>query len=337
MIGRRHCTYHPAAALAFLRQRQNPAEPEGTPRRMTKRQPGPRQSRIEAVRTSGGVPGNDRLLPVWRRCRRGATRWRGTPARGPLMGVGGDTGGVRQVVCPTLVGRAEETRCLSAALAAAHEGHGATLFLVGEAGIGKSRLVRQVAAEEDARGMPVLTGRAVAQGVASPFRPFAEALTHAVRAGELPADRGLDGFGPALGRLVPQWRENRVSGDDSLEFLGEAVLRMLRLLAARDGCLLVLEAALGRPGDAGAAGVPRGQPRRRASPVRGDSSRREERGRSATRRRRGVGPRAGGARLGRGAAARPPGPGVDGFDGAGLRGRGSAPARGLRPVASGCS
>ena len=75
----------------------------------------------------------------------------------------------------------------------------------------------------------------------TPFRPFAEALASAGRAGRLPASAELDPFRPALGRLVPKWRRPQgAAGEESLVFLGEAVLRLLRVLL-RPGCLLVLE------------------------------------------------------------------------------------------------
>jgi hypothetical protein len=148
---------------------------------------------------------------------------------------------VRQVLCPVLVGRDEETGHLQAALAAAEAGHGGTVLLTGEAGIGKSRLVREIARAAGARGFIVLTGRAVAGGVPTPFRPFAEALVSAGRAGRLPVSAELDPFRPALGRLVPEWRQPRAAGDESLVYLGEAVLRLLRVLSPDAGCLLVLE------------------------------------------------------------------------------------------------
>ena len=153
-----------------------------------------------------------------------------------------DTGHVRQVLCPVLVGRDKETSHLQAALAAAGAGHGGTVFLTGEAGIGKSRLVRELARAAAARQFAVLTGRAVAGGVPTPFRPFAEALVAAGRAGRLPASVELDPFRPALGRLVPEWRPPQAAaGDESLVYLGEAVLRLLRVLSPDAGCLLVLE------------------------------------------------------------------------------------------------
>jgi DNA-binding CsgD family transcriptional regulator len=149
---------------------------------------------------------------------------------------------VRQVLCPVLVGRDKETGHLQAALAAAEAGHGGTVLLTGEAGIGKSRLVREIARAAGARGFTVLTGRAVAGGVPTPFRPFAEALVSAGRAGRLPVSAELDPFRPALGRLVPEWRQPvAAAGDESLVYLGEAVLRLLRVLSPDAGCLLVLE------------------------------------------------------------------------------------------------
>ncbi|HEY2284215.1 MAG TPA: ATP-binding protein, partial [Streptosporangiaceae bacterium] len=169
-----------------------------------------------------------------------------------------------QVLCPVLVGRDEEARRLRAALTAAGAGRGGTLFLAGEAGIGKTRLVREIARTAGEQGLTVLTGRAVAGGAPTPFRPFAEALTAAGRAGRLPAGPDLGPFQPVLGRLIPQWRPvpvqpapgqlapgqlapvqpapvQPVPGEESPVFLGEAVLRLLRALAPPAGCVLVLE------------------------------------------------------------------------------------------------
>ncbi len=147
-----------------------------------------------------------------------------------------------QVQCPVLVGRDEEARQLRAAVAAAQAGRGGAVFLAGEAGIGKSRLVRETVCAAGELGLTVLVGRAVAGGVPTPFRPFAEALTSAGRARRLPASAELDPFRPVLGRLVPEWRQPQgAPREESLVFLGEAVLRLLRALAPRAGCVLVLE------------------------------------------------------------------------------------------------
>jgi hypothetical protein len=96
-------------------------------------------------------------------------------------------------------------------------------------------------------GLTVLAGRAVAGGAPTPFRPFAEALTSAGRAGRLPASEELGPFRPLLGRLIPEWRPPQpVPGEETPVFLGEAVLRLLRILAPQAGCVLVLTYLLGR-------------------------------------------------------------------------------------------
>ena len=143
------------------------------------------------------------------------------------------------MLCPVLVGRDEESRHLRAALAGARSGCGGTVLLTGEAGIGKSRLVRETAHAAREQGVAILAGRAVAGDVPTPFRPFAEAMASAWRGGRLPEGRELEPFRPALGRLIPQWRQE--AADGSLVFLGEAVLQLLRVLSPDGGCMLVLE------------------------------------------------------------------------------------------------
>ncbi|CAN5179584.1 hypothetical protein BH20ACT9_BH20ACT9_04870 [soil metagenome] len=116
------------------------------------------------------------------------------------------------------------------------------VFLVGEPGIGKSRLAQVAAADAEDRGVPVLRGRAVPASTPLAYRPFIEALCRAVRNGVVADDApGLTPFRPILGWLVPDWRGDGASGDDSVMALAEAVLRFLRVAAGHHGCLLVLE------------------------------------------------------------------------------------------------
>lgn len=149
---------------------------------------------------------------------------------------------MRQVLCPVLVGRDEEVRVLLEALNRAVDGQGGTFFVMGEAGVGKSRLVREMSRRADAGGVAVLTGRAVPGGVPVAFRPLAEAVL-----GGLRRRGGLDPpelrpFRPALGRLVPGWLPTEPApGLESPVVLGEGVLRLLRVLAEERGVLLVLE------------------------------------------------------------------------------------------------
>src|SRR5215472_13026700 len=151
---------------------------------------------------------------------------------------------MRPVLCQLLVGREDETRHLYAALERAQAGSGGTVFLAGDPGIGKSRLAGEVTDQARGRGLAVLAGRAVEGGVPTPFRPFAEAVAGALRAGGLPESAELDPFRPALGQLIPHVGTGRTAatdGNGSLVYVGEAVLRLLRVLHPDRGCLLVLE------------------------------------------------------------------------------------------------
>src|SRR5882757_7066455 len=85
-----------------------------------------------------------------------------------------ETGGVGAVLCPVLLGREAELAVLRAALAAAGQGHGGLVALAGEAGVGKSRLLAELAGEASAGGITVATGRAVPSGAVTPYRPLAE-------------------------------------------------------------------------------------------------------------------------------------------------------------------
>jgi DNA-binding CsgD family transcriptional regulator/tetratricopeptide (TPR) repeat protein len=152
---------------------------------------------------------------------------------------------MRQVLCPVLVGREGEVRVLLDALDRAADGRGGTLFAVGEAGVGKSRLVREVSRQARSRGLSVLTGRAVSGGVAVALRPLAEAVLGGLRRHARLDPAGLSElqpFRPVLGRLVPEWLPREpVPGAESPVVLGEGVLRLLRALGGEGGCLLVLE------------------------------------------------------------------------------------------------
>jgi DNA-binding CsgD family transcriptional regulator/tetratricopeptide (TPR) repeat protein len=151
-------------------------------------------------------------------------------------------GGMRQTLCPVLVGREEELQVLLDALDRAAEGHGGTFVVAGEAGVGKSRLVREVSRRAHSRGLPVLAGRAVAGSVPVAFRPLAEALLGELRRrGQLDLPE-LGPFRPALGRLVPEWRPREPVPDvGSPVVVGEGLLRLLGALAGERGCVLVLE------------------------------------------------------------------------------------------------
>ncbi|MFJ9621694.1 helix-turn-helix transcriptional regulator [Streptomyces sp. NPDC101181] len=143
---------------------------------------------------------------------------------------------------PVIVGRDDEIGLLGDALDSVRRGSGRALFLLGEAGIGKSRLVGACAYRAYELGMPVLRGRATSTGLVVPFRPLAEALASRFRAAGTPTDPELTPYHPALARLVPEWRRGDSPGyPETVVELAEALLRLLSVLGREAGCTILLE------------------------------------------------------------------------------------------------
>ncbi|MDP8910051.1 MAG: AAA family ATPase, partial [Chloroflexota bacterium] len=147
----------------------------------------------------------------------------------------------RTALSSRVVGRDPELDHLRAAVDAAIAGFGSMVFLVGEAGIGKSRLAAEVASDAARRGLAVLRGRAVPTSTPVAYRPLAEALCSVVRAGVVASD-DVGEYRRTLSRLVPEWQtEAPLAVDDSVVALAESVLRFLRVAGGSEGCVLVLE------------------------------------------------------------------------------------------------
>jgi tetratricopeptide (TPR) repeat protein len=85
-------------------------------------------------------------------------------------------GAPAEVAAALFAGRHDELRTLLAALEAALTGRGSLVLVAGEPGIGKSRLLEELAAHARRRGARVLVGRAWEAGGAPPFWPWVEAL-----------------------------------------------------------------------------------------------------------------------------------------------------------------
>jgi len=155
------------------------------------------------------------------------------------------TGVVGEVLCPVLVGRRAEIQALESALAGVLAGRGGCAVITGEAGIGKSRLIRELARMAAGRQVPVVMGRAVPASASAPYRPVTEALLQLLRRRPLPDDLSLAPWLPHLAVLLPEAvaddRAAHPSGWlDSQAVRGEAVLRLLRRLGP-DGLVVALE------------------------------------------------------------------------------------------------
>src|SRR5215203_5259054 len=109
-----------------------------------------------------------------------------------------------RVSSPTLVGRVEELQVLDAARVQAANGGSAVVLLGGEAGVGKTRLVAELAARCAAEGTRVLAGGCVPVGDgALPYAPIVEALRGLLGEVGVSAVRELVGPSwPELARLL---------------------------------------------------------------------------------------------------------------------------------------
>ena len=146
------------------------------------------------------------------------------------------------MLCPVVIAREAETEILRAALARAAVGCGGLVVVVGEAGVGKSRLTRELTAEARDHGVGSVVGRAVAAGQPTPYRPLTEALSQALRHRRLPDDEEMRPWLPALAAILPLGaRRVEGHGDESTVVRGEAVLQLLRRLAEPAGLVVVLE------------------------------------------------------------------------------------------------
>ncbi len=145
------------------------------------------------------------------------------------------------MLCPVLVGRASERDALRSALDDAASGRGRVVLVAGQAGVGKSRLARDLREHANELEIAVLSGRCVPGDSPVPYRPLTEAFASHFRTPSAPSDPRLAGFGGHLGKLVPQWRGDAPGGaDESAVLLGEAVVRLADLAGAK-ASLLILE------------------------------------------------------------------------------------------------
>jgi len=189
------------------------------------------------------------LAPAARAAFAAAARRHGAPTESGATGTGtagdGDT-------APPFVGRAHELALLKRHLA----GTGPpALFLAGEPGIGKTRLLREAASRAPAYGLRVLEGGCQRRGGQDPYSPLLEAIKGYMRgqsAARLRSDlRGCawlvrllpelaadPAMGAALVGALPSWT---LPPEQERRLMFDAVGRLLANAAGTDGTLLVLD------------------------------------------------------------------------------------------------
>jgi predicted ATPase/class 3 adenylate cyclase len=105
-----------------------------------------------------------------------------------------------------LVAREKEMAQLLAVLAAVQQGTGRLVEVVGEPGVGKTRLAQEVLQAAREHGFVGLTGRCYAPQETVPYYPFLEALTRAYTAASQAIRTALPQQWPEVARLIPDQR-----------------------------------------------------------------------------------------------------------------------------------
>ena len=118
-----------------------------------------------------------------------------------------DEAGSQVVPWGQFIGRREEMDQLKAALGNALSGRGSVVMLVGEPGIGKTRLAEEFGVYASLRGVQTLSGSCF-EGGAAPYRPFVEAVRQYVnRRPDAELRHELGEGAPEVAKLVSEIRQ----------------------------------------------------------------------------------------------------------------------------------
>jgi DNA-binding NarL/FixJ family response regulator len=149
---------------------------------------------------------------------------------------------VLRVSAERMVGRDDELGRLLSLLDDAEAGRSVAALVSGDAGVGKTRLVREVTKLAAGRGFTVLSGQCAELGDSVPYLPLADALRGADQSSGV---RDALSSRPALSRLLPDSGDGRPADEDrsglARQQMFGAVLGLLTELAAAAPVLLVLE------------------------------------------------------------------------------------------------
>jgi len=154
------------------------------------------------------------------------------------------------VVCPTLIGREPQLAGLRRVLTRGREGNGGVALIVGEAGVGKSRLLRAMTDQAREAGFFVLSGACFEAERSIPYAPlldlvrlFAGAASPAVVAHVLaPAASELVTIFPELGPVLPDATPNSTTDPETNKRrLFHALAQMITTLARTQPVLVTFE------------------------------------------------------------------------------------------------
>lgn len=157
--------------------------------------------------------------------------------------------GRNRALAPTMIGRESQLQELEAYYHLARGGSGSVVFVAGEAGVGKTRLVREFAERVGAlAGTKVLEGRCYDEEPSVPYGPFVDAIRSAMR--DQGAGAVVEAAGPVtadLAKILPEVEAlappTALAADPQNEKrrLFEAIYRALRPESVGDCRVLILE------------------------------------------------------------------------------------------------
>ena len=159
-------------------------------------------------------------------------------------------GGLGRLAWGRFVGRADELGTLKTALDSALGGQGSLVMLVGEPGIGKTRLAQEALVYAQLRGAQTLWGRCYEAESAFPYMPFVEALRQYVATRPDDALRAELGNGASdVAKLVSEVRQRvpasalttEIPPDQERQRLYESVVTFLMNAAIANPIVLVLD------------------------------------------------------------------------------------------------
>ncbi len=154
---------------------------------------------------------------------------------------------VRSALCPVLIRRDDELAILEDGLLAARRGEGRFVVLSGEAGIGKTRLVRELEGRAERLGATVLMGGCSEAEISLPYLPFVEAIGNYIdEVGPATVAERLGAARAPLAQLFPQLSDageaERVGDPAQGKMrLFESIVHLLTVAARERTVLLAVE------------------------------------------------------------------------------------------------
>ena len=152
---------------------------------------------------------------------------------------------MEQARCPVLVGRDDELQTLVRSLGSSGTERTQFVLLMGEAGVGKTRLARELARRSSESGLTLMWGSCPQVELSLPYVPFLEAVGNYLSVADLPwVKRRLGPMAAELAELFPLLGAATPPSADPVQArlrLFEALTVLFRATSRRSGLVLVID------------------------------------------------------------------------------------------------